>query len=85
MSDVVGSRRLGVGLSPVLAPFSLELVIENFGSAASGQSGLGQRELAHLHVVVAGDQKDRDLVGLHLHLTDDPAAVEVRVPPVQKK
>ena len=83
VSHLGRSRQFGVGLSSVLAPLSLKLVIENFSSATSRQSGLGQRQLAHLHVVVSGHQENRDFVGFHFHLTYDPATVEVSVPPIK--
>ena len=80
-ADFFRCRRLGVGLAAVPLPLPLELVVEDLGAASSGQPGLGQRQLAHLHVVLPRVEQDGRLVGLHLHLPRDPAAVEVRVPP----
>ena len=71
----------GVRFAAVAHPFPLELVIQNLRTTTSRQTGFGQRQLAHLHIVFPGDEQDRRLVSLHFHLTNDPAAVEVRIPP----
>ena len=59
VSNLFRCCRLGVGLSPVLLPLALELDVENLGATSSRQACLAQRQLAHLHVVGSGDQKNR--------------------------
>lgn len=74
-------RRSRVRGAPEFAPLPLKFVAENFGAPFPGQAGLLQLQLAHLHVVAAGDQQDRFLIRVQLHLPADPVPVKVGVPP----
>lgn len=64
----------------VLVPDGLELALENLGALLVRETGLLEAQLAHVHVVDAGDEQNARFVLVELHLARDPLAVEVRVP-----
>lgn len=45
------ASQLPVRFAAVSLPFSVEFVLENFGASFTGQAGLLEAQLAHLHVV----------------------------------
>ena len=67
-------------LAPIMQPEVVELLLRDLGALAPRESGHLERQLAHLQVVFAGDEKDGLLVRVDFHLSRDVGPVEVRVP-----
>ena len=65
----------------MLAPLFLKLMFEDLSSPLPGKSGVFEAKLAHLHVVLAGQQEHRLPPRVQLHLPTDPVPVEVGKPP----
>ena len=65
----------------MLAPLLLKLVFKDLCTSLPRQPGVVEAELAHLHVVLAGQQEHRLPPRMQLHLPTDPVPVEVGKPP----
>ena len=65
----------------MLAPLLLKLVFKDLRTPLPREPGVVEAELAHLHVVLAGQQEHRLPPRVQLHLPTDPVPVEVGKPP----
>ena len=65
----------------MLAPLLLKLMFKDLRTPLPRQPGVVEAELAHLHVVLAGQQEHRLPPRMKLHLPPDPVPVEVGKPP----
>ena len=65
----------------MLAPLLFKLVFKDLRTPLPREPGVVEAELAHLHVVLAGQQEHRLPPRMKLHLPTYPVPIEVGKPP----